>query len=414
MTDHPATPLNGSERPCQSDHSNSAEPHFSNCTHCGFCLAVCPTYQLTGDENNSPRGRIRLWTDEHNGSLMPDEWTNHYTAECVGCLACETACPAGVPYGHLFEETRHAHVQQRRHEPGPLLRLTAALASKPNLMGLAALPLRVARWSGVPIHPLIPPGKPAAFETTASYAKRLVAIHQPKGPKVALLTGCLMESVFREINFATVRVLIAHGCHVEVPENQTCCGAFQDHTGIGDSGNLQTQNRTAFGTSAFDFVATNSSGCGYALAKALAPDTKVTDALNLLGQIGLQKRQSPRPKARLYVDLPCHLVHGQKVSIPPEVLDATGIPWEFAPRANDCCGSGGVYNLEKPENAQAILHSKSAFLNQAAGSPVILGTANHVCMMQWHSAGVLGLVRRPYQTRHIIQLLDAETPIDRT
>jgi glycolate oxidase iron-sulfur subunit len=223
-----------------------------------------------------------------------------------------------------------------------------------------------------------------------------------------------MESVFREINFATVRVLIAHGCHVEVPESQTCCGAFQDHTGIGSSRSLQAKNRAAFGTSAFDFVATNSSGCGYALAKALAPNTKVTDVLNLLGQLGVQKRHSLPTKARLYVDLPCHLVHGQKVSIPPEVLDATGIPWEFAPRAKECCGSGGVYNLEKPDNAQAILQSKSAFLNQADGSPVILGTANHVCMMQWHSAGVLGLVRRPYQTRHIIQLLDPEHPINPT
>jgi glycolate oxidase iron-sulfur subunit len=279
-------------------------------------------------------------------------------------------------------------------------------------MRLAALPVRLARWSGLPLHPLLPPGKPAPFETTATYAKRLVRLHQPKGPKVALFTGCLMESVFREINFATVRVLVAHGCRVEIPEQQSCCGAFQDHTGLGGTTDLHAQNRTAFSGEDFDFVVTNSSGCGYALAKTLAPKTKVTDVLNLLGNLGVQKRRLPHTKARLYVDIPCHLIHGQKASIPPEVLDATGIPWEFAPRAHDCCGSGGVYNLEKPENAEAILRSKSAFLNQASGSPVILGTANHVCMMQWHSAGIIGLVRRPYETRHIIQLLDSEPPIE--
>lgn len=395
-----------------SDLCHQSEPHFSNCTHCGFCLAVCPTYQLTGDENNSPRGRIRLWGDEHAGSLAPNHWTDHYTSECVGCLACETACPAGVPYGHLFEGARRAQVKEKRHEPSALLRMTATTASRPALMRLAALPVRLARWSGLPLHPLLPPGKPAPFETTATYAKRLVRLHQPKGPKVALFTGCLMESVFREINFATVRVLVAHGCRVEIPEQQSCCGAFQDHTGLGGTTDLHAQNRTAFSGEDFDFVVTNSSGCGYALAKTLAPKTKVTDVLNLLGNLGVQKRRLPHTKARLYVDIPCHLIHGQKASIPPEVLDATGIPWEFAPRAHDCCGSGGVYNLEKPENAEAILRSKSAFLNQASGSPVILGTANHVCMMQWHSAGIIGLVRRPYETRHIIQLLDSEPPIE--
>jgi glycolate oxidase iron-sulfur subunit len=107
------------------------------------------------------------------------------------------------------------------------------------------------------------------------------------------------------------------------------------------------------------------------------------------------------------VDLPCHLVHGQKAAgIPANVLDATGYRWELAPKAKDCCGSGGVYNIQKPENAQQILADKSAFLNAAEGAPVILGTSNHVCMMQWHIAGATGLVTRPYEVRHIIQLLD--------
>jgi glycolate oxidase iron-sulfur subunit len=107
------------------------------------------------------------------------------------------------------------------------------------------------------------------------------------------------------------------------------------------------------------------------------------------------------------VDLPCHLVHGQKLDgIPSKVLDATGYRWELAPQARDCCGSGGVYNLQQPENAREILARKSSFLNGAAGEPVILATSNHVCMMQWNSAKSGDLVRRPFQVRHVIQLLD--------
>ncbi|MFN5078939.1 MAG: heterodisulfide reductase-related iron-sulfur binding cluster, partial [Planctomyces sp.] len=112
-------------------------------------------------------------------------------------------------------------------------------------------------------------------------------------------------------------------------------------------------------------------------------------------------------KSRVYVDLPCHLVHGQKLpGIPQSVLDATGYRWELAPQARDCCGSGGVYNLQQPENAQQILRHKSQFLNTAEGDPVILATSTHVCMMQWQSAGRCGLVQRSYQVRHVSQLLD--------
>lgn len=131
------------------------------------------------------------------------------------------------------------------------------------------------------------------------------------------------------------------------------------------------------------------------------------DVLDFLGELPLVQRSRPTNGARVYVDLPCHLVHGQKLAgIPKGVLDATGYPWELAPQARDCCGSGGVYNLQQPENARAILARKSAFLNAAAGDPVILATSNHVCLMQWNSARASGLVQRPYEVRHVIQLLD--------
>ena len=383
--------------------------YFSNCTHCGFCLAVCPTYKLEGDENNSPRGRLRLWSEEAAGRLPQDEWTDFYTAECVGCLACETACPAHVPYGNLFERTRHQHVAAGRAEPGLSLRLAAAAVTKPDLFNLAMLPARLIRNLGIPVHRFLFKGRPALLQSTASYAKELMVRHQPTGPRVAFLTGCLMEAAFREINFATVRVLVEHNIQVFIPEEQTCCGAFQEHTGLDGPAQLHEQNRRAFLSPDFDAVVSNSSGCGYALGRALAPDRPVRDVLAFLGEVGPLKRERGDSKARLYVDLPCHLVHGQKLpGIPKNVLDATGYRWELAPNAPDCCGSGGVYNIQKPANAQAILSGKSNFLNEAEGEPVILGTSNHVCMMQWHSAGATGLVTRPYETRHIIQLLDPE------
>lgn len=395
------TPSNTGQ--CASDESDL----LASCVHCGFCLEVCPTYKLTGDENNSPRGRLRLWREEADGRLPQDTWTDFYTSECVGCLACESACPANVPYGEIFEQVRHQHVAAGRAKPKLGLRIASSLVSRQGLFNLTMLPARLLRRMGLLKHRFLFEGRPAVTESTSAYAKRLMDKHRPTGPKVAFLTGCLMESLLREINFATIRVLIENSVRVVIPPDQTCCGAFQEHTGLGDVAKLQGQNQTAFGSLSVDAVVSNSSGCGLALGKALQGKVPVRDVLSFLGEIGPVRRQPRENAARVYVDLPCHLVHGQKVNgIPSNVLDATGYQWELAPQARDCCGSGGVYNIQKPENSREILKRKSAFLNQAAGDPVILATSNHVCMMQWNSAKSLGLVSRPYQVRHVIQMLD--------
>jgi glycolate oxidase iron-sulfur subunit len=216
-----------------------------------------------------------------------------------------------------------------------------------------------------------------------------------------------MEALFREINFATIRVLVENNVQVFVTKTQGCCGAFHEHMGFDGVPELRQRNRSAFSKNDVDAVLANSSGCGYALGKALAGEKPVLDVLTFLGSLSALKKRPEKIGPRLYVDLPCHLVHGQKAEgIPSSVLDATGLQWELAPGARDCCGSGGAYNIQNPENATEILKKKSAFLNSATGSPVILGTANHVCMMQWNSARAMGLVERPYSVRHIIQLLD--------
>jgi glycolate oxidase iron-sulfur subunit len=245
-------------------------------------------------------------------------------------------------------------------------------------------------------------------QSTAAYAGEMMQRYRPTGPRVAFLTGCLMEAMFREINFATVRVLIENNIQVVIPAGQTCCGAFQEHTGLEGGEGLRERNRHAFSALDVEAVVSNSSGCGYALGRALSPDKPVIDVLGFLGDLGpVVRRRGREDKTHVYVDLPCHLVHGQKVAgIPANVLDATGYQWKMAPNAKDCCGSGGVYNIEKPANSREIIAGKSAFLNDAEGDPVILATSNHVCMMQWHSATAVGNVTRPYTVRHVIQLLD--------
>ena len=393
-------------RPAAECHLQDADL-LTSCVHCGLCLEVCPTYKLTGDENNSPRGRLRLWREEAEGKLAPDPWTSFYTSECVGCLACETACPANVPYGKIFEQVKHQHVAAKRSQPPLILRLAAALAARPALFNLAMLPARLLRSTGWLNHRFAFQGKPAPVQSTADYTRRLKEQHRPTGPRVALLTGCLMESLFREINFATVRVLIENNVQVIIPPDQSCCGAFFEHTGLDGAEALHSCNRKAFGSLNVDAIVSNSSGCGLALGKSLEGIRQVQDVLSFLGQFELVSRASQTGGARVYVDLPCHLIHGQKMAgIPTNVLNATGYHWELAPQARDCCGSGGTYNIQKPENSREILRRKSAFLNDAAGSPVILATSNHVCMMQWNSARTGGLVNRPFDVRHVIQLLD--------
>lgn len=387
---------------------------LTSCVHCGLCLEVCPTYQLTGDENNSPRGRLRLWREESDGRLETDPWTAKYTEDCVGCLACESACPANVPYGELLEHTRHQHVHHGRTRPSFMLKAAAAVASRPKLFNLLATPIRMVRQAGHAVHSMVFPGQPAVLQSTAQYAARLMQERRPTGPRVALLTGCLMEAVFREINFATVRVLVDNNIQVIVPASQGCCGAMQEHLGLDGVDALRRNNHSAFGTLDVDAIVTNSSGCGLALRKAMQTDGKepvpvVKDVLDFLSHLPLKQKSPRRTDARVYVDLPCHLVHGQKSpGIAKSVLDATGYQWQLAPNAKDCCGSGGVYNLQQPELSGQILKSKSAFLNDAEGSPVILATSNHVCMMQWYSARTSGLVTRPFEVRHVIQLLDPE------
>ncbi|MCA9060523.1 MAG: (Fe-S)-binding protein, partial [Planctomycetaceae bacterium] len=288
----PATPQSTSCNSSPLRQGSDDRDLLTSCVHCGLCLEVCPTYQLTGDENNSPRGRLRLWREEADGRLAQDDWTTAYTEDCVGCLACESACPANVPYGEILEQVRHQHHTAGRSRPRLLLRLADALVRRPALLNLLALPARMLRNFG--LSPTLPgaclprlmfPGRPPLVQSTAAYARELMHRYRPTGPRVALLTGCLMEAVFREINFATVRVLIENNVQVTVPEGQGCCGAFAEHLGVGGVETLRHRNREAFCSKEYDAIVANSSGCGYALQKSCDGSSAVMDVLTFLGTL---------------------------------------------------------------------------------------------------------------------------------
>lgn len=381
-----------------------SDSQVNSCIHCGLCLENCPTFSLTGDENNSPRGRLNIWKAIDSGRIVQDETTDFYTDECVGCLACEPVCPANVPYGNILETVRASRsVQGKRNKLS--VELAAWFVKKPKLFNRLGVGGRLLRKFGLLPHPLLFPGNPAVLESSAVYARKLMAKYKPTGPRVALLAGCLMEALFREINYATIRVLVQNNIQVVLPVEQGCCGAFLEHTGIAGVDKMRDCNRLAFSGLEVDAVVSNSAGCGLALKHVLGDD-RVRDVLDFLDEHGLAVRPK-RKGAKVFVDVPCHLLNGQRKTISPNVLNATGIDWQYAPCYEDCCGSGGVYNINVPERASEILRSKSSFLNSVECDELILATANHVCMMQWYSAR--RFVKRPFRVVHVIQLLDEAT-----
>jgi glycolate oxidase iron-sulfur subunit len=371
-------------------------PKLLNCVHCGLCLDECPTYRATGDEANSPRGRLALWRAEWEGRLQAGPESDHYSDQCVGCLACVSACPANVPYGELLLE-RRAEQAKRTGGPDWRIKLLTPLLRHLTVMNWLALPLRLARRLGLRLHRLLPPGPAPLTQGTAAYARRVNAALKPQGPEVALLAGCLMDAAFREINAATLRVLAVNGYRVSVPEDQGCCGAVAEHAGLaGEKARLDAVNQRAFATSAV--VLTNSSGCGLSLRHALG--TKQADLLDFLEHAEL-KPGAPLDWRDVLYDFPCHAYHGLGLKQPPaKLFQAAGLDgrWQLAPEADRCCGSGGAYAVSEAASSLAILDEKKALLGDLAGRATLV-TGNHVCLMQWSQVPGLKVL-------HAVQVLD--------
>jgi glycolate oxidase iron-sulfur subunit len=391
---------------------------LQQCMHCGMCLPTCPTYDETKRERNSPRGRIALMRAIADGDLEISQTFADEMSYCLGCLACQTACPAGVNYAELFETAR-SDIEQQHAQPGTMRGfyrwLTLALLFKhPGLLRLAGRLMRVYQRSGLEfivrtygLTRFAPPAlrrlEPQAPRIASKFSNRLIAAHESPPAaakhKVALLTGCIQDLVFPDVNRATADVLLANGCAVETPPVQPCCGSLHAHNGELDLARDQARRLIdLLPPERYDAIITNAGGCGshlrhyghllagdprYAEA-ARVWDSKLRDIHEWLAEIGCRPPQaSPfdRPQTVTYHES-CHLTHGQKVSRQPRALlrAIPGISLVELPEATWCCGSAGVYAITQPDQAEKLLQRKVAHI-KSTGAPIV-ATANPGCHLQ--------------------------------
>jgi glycolate oxidase iron-sulfur subunit len=386
------------------------------CMHCGLCLPTCPTYDATKLERNSPRGRIALMRAIADGNL---EATKTFADEmyfCLGCLACMTACPAGVNYAELFEHARAEAEQSgvlanprrdairgftlrwlfmdlhRLQLVGRLLRLYQQLGLQTLLRRSGILRLLPRRLRE--LEAMTPQVQP---QVTSDLIDPVTPATGPRRYRVAMLAGCAQDLIFSDVNRDTVEVLARNGCEVVTPPEQHCCGSLHAHNGEWElAQELARRNIDQFPPGQFDAIITNAGGCGSHLkhyAKLLADDPayeprahawdeKVKDIHEWLSQIGLTPPPASGPRQVVSYHESCHLCHGQKVSAQPrqllraiptvELVELTEASW--------CCGSAGIYNLIQPEMADDLLDRKMKHIIETKCDTV--ATGNPGCLLQ--------------------------------
>ena len=406
------------------------------CVHCGLCLASCPTFAELGTEMDSPRGRIFLIKALAEGRMALGDSAVAHLSLCLDCRACETVCPAGVPYGRLIEAAK-AEIERQR--PGSPARRAfrwlnlGLLLERPGALRLAAAALRLYQASGlqalarrsglVRLLPGTLPAWEALLPPLPPRAERaplppVVAAEGVRRGRVALLTGCVQAVVFGGVNRATARVLAKNGWEVLVPAAQGCCGALNAHAG--DHARALAMARRAieaFERAGADAVVVNTSGCGAhmkAYGALLADDrawaararrlaASVRDVSEFLAAAPLRGLLRAVPMRVTYHD-PCHVAHGQKIRREPRALLAQIPGLSVVPLAESdwCCGSAGLYNLTQPAMAARLLERKVRHV-VATGAEAVL-TANPGCILQIQA----GLRARGAATRvlHLVEILD--------
>ncbi|HXB50408.1 MAG TPA: heterodisulfide reductase-related iron-sulfur binding cluster [Streptosporangiaceae bacterium] len=446
------------------DPDGSLRDLAGDCVHCGFCLPACPTYQLWGEEMDSPRGRIHLITqilDSGQGSAAAAE---HFD-RCLGCMACVTACPSGVQYGQLIEAARDWGETSKGQDagiPAPLparsLRDRAVRAAifatfpYPNRLRVALGPLRAAQRTGLDrlaarstllrrvapeaaaalaVAPAPPP--PAArgggvirrsrHETPPAAAPRRLPARVPARGKrravVGMLTGCVQQVLFPQVNAATARVLSAEGCDVIVPRRQGCCGALSLHGGRrAEAADFARATIEAFERAGVDAVIVNAAGCGSAMkeyghllasdpdwaVRASAFSANVRDFSEFLADLGPVAPRAELAVTAAYHDA-CHLGHAQRITAQPRALlrGVPGLVLAEVADAGTCCGSAGIYNLVQPE-AAAELGERKARAVASTGADLLV-SANPGCSLQ--IAQALAAAGQPMPVAHVAEVLDA-------
>ena len=371
------------------------------CVHCGICLPQCPTYRVLGEETESPRGRIYLMRAAAEGRVpLTGAFARHFDL-CLGCRACETACPSGVPFGELLESTRAELARQGRPpHGGRLARVIQSVFSDPARLGAVMGPARLYQRSGLQrlvrrsgLLRAMP--RLAAMEAVLPTIPARVAIPAltpPRGARrgrVGLLLGCVQRHVYPHVNRDTVRLLAAAGYEVVVPRAQGCCGALALHGGQVDEFRRQANAlATVFGSDV-DFVVTNAAGCGSALKSYghWLPDSPVARAIGERARdVSEVLAAADLPLGRLdatvtYHDA-CHLAHGQRIRTQPRDLlrSIPGIRLVEMAESDMCCGSAGVYNLLEPAMADALLTRKVERVVASGAS--IVASGNPGCLLQ--------------------------------
>ncbi|MBI2504194.1 MAG: glycolate oxidase subunit GlcF [Candidatus Latescibacteria bacterium] len=402
-----------------------SEQVLRTCVHCGFCNATCPTYLLTGNELEGPRGRIYLIKNILEGGITPSRQTLDHLDHCLGCLACETTCPSGVVYSRLLEEARpRLDHQVDRSLAARLLRaLLVWLLPHPGrfrlslrLAGLGRLgrPLMPAAWRH--LLEMAPDQLPAPARLATP------GVHPAQGQRrarVLLLTGCAQQVLGPQINDAALRLLTRLGAEVVIPEGAGCCGALTFHMGERRH-SLKFMKSTIeewhrqMERAPLDAIVLSTSGCATAVKeydhlfrhdpvlgpKAGAVVPLVKDISEAIARLGLGKTVA-LPRLRVAYHDACSLQHGQKIKAPPrQLLQEAGFEVVEIPEAHLCCGSAGTYNLLEPEFAQPLLERKAGHIAQVRPQAVAAG--NIGCIEQLARG-----VKVP--VLHTVELLDWAT-----
>ncbi len=388
-----------------------------SCVHCGFCTATCPTYQLLGDELDSPRGRIYLIKDMLESGRAADEKTVKHIDRCLSCLSCMSTCPSGVHYMHLVDLARE-HIEKTYKRPFFDRALRAVLAQiLPYPMRFRAAILGA--WAAKPFRFALP----AKLRAMVDFAPRKLpgpspadrpqtfAAQRPKIRRVALLSGCAQTALNTDINEATIRILTRHGVEVVIAKGMGCCGAVTHHMGkTAASHKSAAANIKAWTAADVDAVVINTSGCGTTVKDyghmfagtdladdAAAIAAKACDVSEILGLIDL-KGQAEMTVA---YHAACSLQHGQQIkALPKDLLRKAGFTVLEPTDPHLCCGSAGTYNLMQPELAGQLGARKVATLESL--TPDVIAAGNIGCMMQIGAGTALPVV-------HTVELLDWAT-----
>ncbi len=405
----------------RTSHSNDI---LRTCVHCGFCTATCPTYQVLGDELDSPRGRIYLIKSMLEEGRPADKQTVKHIDRCLSCLACMTTCPSSVNYMHLVDHAREYIEQTYRRPLGDRLlrRLLRSLLPYPARFRVALYAAVVAR----PFRPLIPIARlrsmfdlvpPKIPRPNQNDRPQTFAAEGPAKWRVALLTGCAQRALNPDINNATIRILRRFGCDVVVAKGAGCCGALAHHMGCStDSHAAAARNISAWTNEVevgrLDAIIINTSGCGTTVkdywhmfkgAPMEGAARKVSqlakDISEFLVEIGFP--ECPRKGIVVAYHAACSLQHGQKIRSEPKSLLATA-GFEVLEPADShiCCGSAGTYNLLQPEIAKRLQSRKVESLDRIR--PDVIAAGNLGCMMQIGPASNAPVV-------HTVELLDWST-----